>query len=316
MNPFSSAGMLCLGGILLVTCAGCVTKDPFGMKDRRGVDTVKTPVYEQPAEQSAGYAHVREAMQAAMGIETMDATAAMKFNDQRQNKSVRVNANILVARPDRMRLLASKVSKELMQMALVGESIDVWVADKQTLHRGNLRELTGGDMDFHPDEIIGQILFPVARFLSVPWIIVEETPEAVVVREKNPSGHESCLTIRTSDHALLKHEIHTSTGELWMSVDFSEHKPLPELKNVPPFPRRIIMAFPVDERELNIVLRKTTINPEVQPSDFWLLVPENGVTVKPLKRSMRLAEDALGESPTDDIPPSAPERAPVIEEQE
>ena len=302
MRGVTMTGVRCVAwvvcAVLALLAAGCVTKDPFKTSQRAAATSQALPTAPVPADigarNSPGYEFVAAALETAGHISTFDARTAMKVQDKRENVSLRITANILCARPDRMRLLASKVTKEVMEMSLVGESLDVWVPEKRTLHRGNLRELTGGDLDFHPDEIVGQLLFPVDRFLSTRWNVLERNGDHVLVESDGAFGHRNRLVIRTSDNTIQRHEIHTAAGELWLDATFDDYKPLEGIGGL--YPRRIIMLFPIDERELTIVIREITVNPEVHQQDFWLFVPNEDVTVKSLKRTMRISDTGAAET--------------------
>ncbi|MFH0910940.1 MAG: DUF4292 domain-containing protein, partial [Planctomycetota bacterium] len=246
------------------------------------------------------------ALSAAGRLQSLEAEAAMKAVDKTENISISCQVQLLVKRPGALRLSATKgLGTEIFDVSLVNDSIDIWLPRKRTFYRGYLRELGEDSLNFHPEEIIGQILLPSERLLANPWIIESQEKASVTLIEQSEGVRRNRLKIERSTGALLEREILNADGSWVVRVSYSRHKPLPGGPPEEPFPMRFEIQFPGDRRDLLLVLRKITPNPVLQPSDFWLPVPEADVRVKPLERDNRdEAGEALREVLADDGEPA------------
>ena len=227
---------------------------------------------------------VRQGVLAAENLNGIEAQVALRIEDKKEEVSMRVSAQLVAVRDDRLRISATKMVGDVMDLAMVGDDLDIYLPSKKILYRGAVHDLSGASLNFHPQEIVEQLLFPVRRFASADWRIVRREPGATVVEAD--AGRRTRLTIGNAQGELLKQEIMDKNGRVWLSVAYGEHQVI-EGGNGGLYPHKIEMTFPGEERYLLISIRKLLPNPEAGTSDFWLIVPTGpDVVVKPFKKHL------------------------------
>ncbi len=285
MRRLLQALLIATGGL----AAGCTIPGPWQRPPSPRPREAPPPVVSDLAVPSgadetmrSGLRHLARALAAANQLQTLEAQARMKAISPAEDFSLRFSAHLLFARPDRLRLRATKaLGTEILDLALVGQALDVWLPRERTFYRGSIADLRGEAVDFRPEAVVGHALLPVQRFHRASWEMRTDEEGHVLLRERIAGPHNR-LTLDPEDGRLLLREVVDESGQVRTQVAFDRYEPLPGLAGEPLFARRLHMRFPQTGRELIVVFTDLAPNPSVQASDFWLPVPEAAKAVRPL----------------------------------
>lgn len=227
---------------------------------------------------------IHNAVSVGFKLNSLVAHSSMKAVDKKENFTLRCSAQILAKRPDKLHIIATKgLGTEIMNLSMVGESLDIWLPRKSTLYRGSISDLNEADMNFHPQDIVEQILFPSKTFLNNKWTKLFEDENNILIEAKQPELGRHLLTISKKTSLLTRRQLFNKTDDCVIDVSFSSYKMIEELDNKF-YPHKFHLRFPNEDKDLFIVLRNITFNDKLKSSDFYLVVPkEDNVKVKPLK---------------------------------
>jgi hypothetical protein len=227
-----------------------------------------------------------DSISVGFGLNSIVAQASMKAIDKEEDFTLRCSAQILADRPDKLLIVATKgLGTEIMNLSLVGDSLDVWLPRKKTLYQGKINDLNDADLNFHPQEIVEQVLFPTREFLKLPWQNVFEDDENVLLQanEKNIGRH--LLTINKNKRIMTRRQLFDKNDKCIIDVSFSKYRQFKEIANKY-YPRKFHLHFPEEGKDLYIVLRTIDFNEKLSGNDFQLNLPDKDkIKIKPLKKS-------------------------------
>jgi hypothetical protein len=228
---------------------------------------------------------VARAVAPAARLSALEIHGRLRAIDRPEDFRLTCTAHLLVQRPDRLRLRASKaLGMDILDLAMAGGAIDIWLPRRHTLYRGRVDELGSTGVSFQPRAIVAQLLFPAEELRQRRWHLWTEDDEAAVVLEVSEARYLERLTIDPADGRLLRRELlRAADGSVYMEVVFTRFAPLESLAGAPLFPRRVDITFPQEERELALAIRRILPNPELSEQDFRLTVEDPDAVVKPLR---------------------------------
>jgi hypothetical protein len=238
---------------------------------------------------SEGQRIVANALKCASKVYSLQSSSSMKAVDEKEDFTLRFSAEIIAKRPASLHLTATKgLGIEILEMAMVGESLDIMLPRKKTLYRGYISDLDANGISFNPTEIVEQLLFPVDSFLRYDWKVVANNEEEIIVEQVLPNKEKTILIIEPKTFNLIERKELNPLGQCWLNVSFGKYRQLEGTDSNCEFPHKFKIKFPIDKRLLIIVLRGTVANPVIKPSDFWMMVPDSGIKVKPLKKDGKI----------------------------
>lgn len=252
---------------------------------------------------------VTRAVAPSARLQALEMQGKMKVVDAPNEFHLRCNVQALVARPDRIRLAATKgLGTEVLELALAGNSIDVWIPRRELFLRGRLDDLAKTGVRFDPREIVDHLLLPVARYGQEDWQILAQTESALAIETVREDRTRERLTVDPRDGALLRREIFDPRAKVLLDVEYSRHQDLPGRPSDELFPHRMRMRFPQEGRRLILVVTAIQPGVDLRADDFRLMAPD-GVDVRALDPDMAVKTEAAVREALED-----PERMPVEED--
>ncbi len=266
--------------LLLCGASGCVFDDaPFD--EERQTEAPREAAV-QPIELTPAQQRVLVAARASLALRSMEASAKLKAVDPGNDFSLRCSVRLLAARPDRLRMFATKgLGTEILDLAMVGDSIDVWLPRDAKLLRGHTAELEDVGVAFHPRDILDHLLLSEA-FPRLEWTVTEESEETVTLEGAGTVDAFERLVLSAEDGRMLSRAlVRRGDDAPALLVTYDAYRPVLEEAPDLRFPHRLRIRFPGDDREVLFVITSLLANPRVRAGDFRLMVTSDA-TVEPL----------------------------------
>ncbi|MBN1256685.1 MAG: hypothetical protein JXA52_03145 [Planctomycetes bacterium] len=222
---------------------------------------------------------VKLAVAPASTLNGLEIQGKLKAEDASENDfNLRCVIQLLMERPAKLRLAATKgLNTEIMDLSMINDSLDVWLPTKNILYRGRVRDLATSGMDFHPNEIVEQLLFPVEEFNTMAWGIVSDTDDFIIVMEVSSNRYKNRLTIDNETGVLIRREIIGPDGLVYLESTFSKHKEIKKHPELNLFPHQVQLWFPQEKRKLLFYRLSIMPNPDTSEKDYRFVAPEDAV---------------------------------------
>lgn len=261
--------------LLLVLLAGAGCNPAAG--GRTGREPTRNPAGRGAAKDDPA-ALVRRAVERRAILSSLRAQAGMKIVDRPGKFTLSVAAEIVAAKPSRMRLQATKAAGKfhVFDAVLVGDEVACWVPSDKTLYRGKIADLARVDLKFHPHEILSLLLRPDSELLLHGW--------------KRARGREGAIVLEATDGA-ARIGIDAATSDLLWIERLDERGPvfvkryerwqvLPEEEEGPGalFPHGMRLEWPREERSIQILFRSLEADAHLAEEEFTLEVPDRART--------------------------------------
>ncbi len=231
-----------------------------------------------------------DSISVGFNLNAIVAQASMKAVDKKGDFTLRCSAQILAKRPDKLLIVATKgLGTEILQLSLINESLNIYLPRKKTLYKGKINDLNDADMNFHPQDIVEQVLFPTKNFLNLKWKTIFEDEKVIMLQAKQKSLGRHLLTINKETRTLMRRQLFNNKDVCAIDVAFSRYKKSKELEGKL-YPRKFKLHFPTEKKDLYIVLRKISFNENLPTKEFILNIPKKNIKkIKPLGK--RLSKD-------------------------
>ena len=247
--------------------------------------TVVAPTASEPAltatksQLMERYNHEASAVQAINAAVRMLPTAGSALSGVIENYHD-VNGYILAARPASIRVIgqAPVVAKDIFDMASDGQTFHIYIPSKNEFIEGpaDLRRTAKRPIEnLRPQHLLDALIWPVVDPDS-PTLLeeVDELPAhyyVLTVAKNGPQGWELQRKVWFDRVNLQTTRIQTydSLGEVLSDVQLKNWQPVGTVD----YPRDILIARPIDDYRLEVVITQVTLNQTVTADQFHLAQP-------------------------------------------
>jgi outer membrane lipoprotein-sorting protein len=220
-------------------------------------------------------------------IQTVKATLQIRVSMEEPGFVGRVQAGLAAQRPDKARVKVYAGFSEMLDVAIDGDSLWLWVPPKSVMLAGSVEDAAA---PFAAGVLVGALreaLFP-ERFCSgncsSHWV-----GRGVCRVEEDLAGGSRLSFVEVKSGRLRELLLLNADGDEWLDVRYKNYKQSGKMS----FPSRLEISFPMAKLKMRLTFDRVRLNSPVEPGSFRLKLPA-GTTVREFREQQALEGEENG----------------------